>query len=106
MTTLTTLSQSATYQAVSFATVCPTAPPGAQVPVDQIMGYVLWAVVALFVVGIVVAIAAVVAGRVFAMPHASRPGVVGIVIVFIAVILYLILPGIVTSMVGAGCVSW
>ena len=106
MNTLTALAPSSTYQAVSFATVCPTAPPGAQAPVDQIMGFILWAVIGLFVVGVIVAIGAFVAGRIFGMPHASRAGIIGIVIVFIAVILYLILPGIVTSMVGAGCVSW
>lgn len=84
--------------------VCPKAPPGAQVHVDTIMGYVLWGVLILFVLGIVISIAAVVAGRVFGMPHASRAGVVGVVIVFIAAIGYLILPGMLDAMLGSGCV--
>lgn len=84
--------------------VCPTAPPGAQVHVDSIMGYVLWGVGILFFLGIVIAIGAVVAGRMFGMPHASSAGVVGLVIVFIAVIGYLILPGILDAMMGTGCI--
>ena len=31
--------------------ICPVAPPGAQQYADQLTGYVLWAVLALFVVG-------------------------------------------------------
>ncbi len=83
--------------------VCPTAPPGAQVHVDTIMGYVLWGVVILFTLGVVIGVGGVVAGRVFGMPHASRAGVVGLVVVFIAAIGYLILPGILNAMLGSGC---
>ncbi len=95
----------AAYQVATLPMVCPKAPPGAQVHVDSIMGYVLWGVLILFVLGIVISIAAVVAGRVFGMPHASRAGVVGVVIVFIAAIGYLILPGILDAMLGSGCVG-
>jgi hypothetical protein len=84
--------------------VCPVAPPGAQVYADQLMGYVLWGVVALFVLGVVVSIGAIVAGRVFGMPHASKAGIVGVAVIFLAVIGYLVLPGIVQTMTGKGCV--
>ena len=84
--------------------VCPVAPPGAQAYADQIVGYVLWGVVSLFTVGIVMGIGAVVAGRVFSMPHASRAGVVGVSMVFLAIVGYLVLPGIARTMTGAGCV--
>ena len=40
--------------------VCPVAPGDAQKYIDQITGYVLWGVLILFVVGVVVAIGAVV----------------------------------------------
>lgn len=83
--------------------VCPVAPPGAQQYTDQIMGYVLWGVVILFGLGIIVSIGAIVAGRIFGMPHASKAGIVGIVVVFVTIICYLVLPGIVTSMTGSGC---
>ncbi|WP_404351774.1 hypothetical protein LG324_03385 [Phycicoccus jejuensis] len=87
-----------------IARVCPQAPPGAQRYADQLMGYVLWGVGILFVLGIVVSIGAIVAGRVFGLPHASKAGVVGVALVFLAVLAYLVGPGIVSSMLGAGCI--
>ncbi|MCM3555922.1 hypothetical protein M3697_12525 [Janibacter melonis] len=92
-------------QALSIPTkVCPKAPPGAQTYADQLMGYVLWGVVALFVLGVVIGIGALVAGRIFSMPHASKAGIVSIVVVFLAVLGYLILPPMVETMTGSGCV--
>ena len=84
--------------------VCPKAPGNAAQYVDQITGNVLWGVGVLFVLAIVVGIGAIVAGRLFSMPHASKAGVVGVVLVFVAVIAYLVLPGIVRTMTGSGCV--
>jgi threonine/homoserine/homoserine lactone efflux protein len=84
--------------------VCPVAPPGAQAYADQITGYVLWGVLILFVVGVVVAIGAVVAGRLFSMPHASKVGVVSIAVVFLAAVGYMILPGMIGGITGSGCV--
>lgn len=84
--------------------VCPKAPPGAQKYADEILGYVMWGVGALFIFGLLVSIGAIVAGRVFHMPHASKAGVVGIFIVIMAVLAYLIAPGIITSMLGNGCI--
>ena len=84
--------------------VCPVAPPGAQQYADQLMGYLLWGVGILFILGVIVGIAAIVGGRVFSMPHASKAGVVGVVLVFVAIIAYLVLPGIVRAMTGSGCV--
>ena len=84
--------------------VCPTAPPGAQAHVDKITGYVLWAVLAFFVIGLVVGVGGIVAGRVFQMQHASKAGVVGIAVVFAAALSYLVLPPILGTMLGSGCV--
>ncbi len=84
--------------------VCPTAPPQAQKYADQLMGYVLWGVGILFILGVVVSIGAIVAGRIFGMPHASKAGVVGVALVFLAVLAYLVGPGIVRAMLGAGCI--
>lgn len=86
------------------AQICPVAPPGAQKYADQLMGYLLWGVGILFILGVIVGIAAIVGGRVFSMPHASKAGVVGVVLVFVAIIAYLVLPGIVRAMTGSGCV--
>ena len=84
--------------------VCPRAPGNAQQYVDQITGYVLWGVGILFVVAVVVAIGAVVAGRLFSIPQASKVGVVSIVVVFLAAIAYLVLPGLLRALLGAGCI--
>lgn len=85
--------------------VCPKAPAEAQRYVDQITGYVLWGVGVLFVVAVVVAVGAVVAGRLFSMPHASKAGVVSVVVVFLAAVAYLVLPGMLTAILGSGCIG-
>ena len=84
--------------------VCPLAPPGAQQYADQITGYVLWGVGILFIVGVVVAIGAIVAGRIFAMPHASKAGIVSIFVAMLAGIAYMVVPSIVASILGSGCI--
>ena len=84
--------------------ICPIAPPGAQQYADQITGYVLWGVLALFVVGIIVSIGRMVLGRVLSMPHASKTGVVGILVVFVSAVLYTVVPSMVASITGSGCV--
>jgi len=84
--------------------VCPVAPPGAQQYADQITGYVLWGVGILFIVGVVVAIGAIVAGRIFAMPHASKAGIVSIFVAMLAGIAYMVVPSIVASILGSGCI--
>ena len=101
---MTTAIDTAARLAALPAKVCPVAPPGAQQYADQLMGYLLWGVGLLFILGVIVGIAAIVGGRVFSMPHASKAGVVGVVLVFVAVIAYLVLPGIVRTMTGSGCV--
>lgn len=109
MSMLSSLSTTVGHQvatvSIQAASVCPKAPEGAQTHVNNIMGYVLWGVGILFVLGVVIGIGAIVGGRLFGMPHASRAGIVGLVMVFVAVIAYLILPGILSTMLGAGCVT-
>jgi hypothetical protein len=90
--------------ATLLPTVCPVAPPGAEAYADTITGYVMWAVIVLFGVGAIVGVGAVVAGRVFAMPHASKAGVVSLVVVFIAAVAYMVLPGMIGGVTGTGCV--
>ena len=84
--------------------VCPQAPGDAAKYVDQITGYVLWGVGILFLLAIIVGIGAIVAGRLFSMPHSSKVGVVSLVVVFVAAIGYLTLPGMLTALLGAGCI--
>lgn len=91
-------------QILALPTVCPKAPPGAQAYADTLTGYVLWGVIALFLVGCVVSVGAVVGGRVFSMPHASKAGVVGIAVVFVAAVAYMVLPGMLAAITGKGCI--
>ena len=55
--------------AARLATVCPKAPPGAQKHLDDITGYVEWGVLALFFIGIVVAIGAAATSSRYACPR-------------------------------------
>lgn len=89
--------------AAQLATVCPKAPPGAQVHVDTVQGYVMWGVLTLFAIGAIIVIGAVICGRIFSMPHASRAGVIGGVVIFVAAIAYFVFPAIIDSMMGSGC---
>lgn len=99
------MTSAAASQAANVLTaVCPVAPPGAEAYANTITGYVMWAVIVLFGVGAIVGVGAVVAGRVFAMPHASKAGVVSLVVVFIAAVAYMVLPGMISGVTGAGCV--
>ena len=85
--------------------ICPVAPPGAQQYADQLTGYVLWGVLALFIVGVVVSIGGIAMGRILRMPHASKAGVVGIFVVFIAAVMYTVVPSMIASITGSGCVG-
>ena len=93
-----------TATTVLAAKVCPQAPPGAVGPTNEITGYVLWGVIILFGLGIIIAIGAIIAGRVFSLPHASKVGVISVVVVFACAIAYLVLPGMLTGILGKGCI--
>lgn len=87
-----------------IATICPKAPPGADAYVDDITGYVMWGVLAMLFAAALVGIGAVVGGRMFSMPHASKVGIISVVVVFFAAIAYMIVPGIIGGITGRGCV--
>ncbi|MDR1766952.1 MAG: hypothetical protein LBR32_00695 [Propionibacteriaceae bacterium] len=87
------------------ATICPTAPTGAQTPLLHIAQYVTWGVLAIFVLAVVVAVGAIVAGRMFGLQHASKVGMVSAVVVVVSAIAYVSLPGILTSILGGGCIG-
>lgn len=100
----TTQKVGSTEAAVALPMVCPKAPPGAQVHVDTIMGYVLWGVGVLIAFGVFTSLGAFIGGRVFSMPHASKAGIIGMVVILVGVIGYFVLPPIVETMMGTGCV--
>ena len=84
--------------------ICPKAPPGAIEPTNEITAYVLWGVIVLFGLGIIIAIGAIIAGRGFSLPHASKVGVISVVVVFACAIAYLVLPGMLNGILGKGCI--
>lgn len=84
--------------------ICPKAPPGAVEPMNEITGYVLWGVGLLFVISIIIGIGAILAGRIFAMSHASKVGVVSLVVVFGCAVAFLALPSMLESILGNGCI--
>ncbi len=100
----TTQKVGSTEAAAVLPMVCPKAPPGAQVHVDTIMGYVLWGVGVLIAFGVFTSLGAFIGGRVFSMPHASKAGIIGMVVILVGVIGYFVLPPIVETMMGTGCV--
>lgn len=85
--------------------ICPKAPPGAIEPVNELTGYIVWGVIILFGLALVIGLGAIVAGRIFSMPHASKVGVVSLVVVFAAAVAYLVLPGMLDGILGKGCIS-
>lgn len=84
--------------------ICPKAPPGATDPVNEITGYVVWGVIILFSLSLIIGLGAIVAGRIFSMPHASKVGVISLVVVFVAAVAYLVLPGMLDGILGNGCI--
>ena len=88
---------------IAAAGVCPQAPPGMQAPVDQVTGWVKWGVISLFVIAAVVSIGSLLFGRVLHHPQASRAGSVGLAVCVLAAILYVVFPGMLTSIIGSGC---
>ncbi|WP_077686839.1 hypothetical protein [Tessaracoccus aquimaris] len=86
--------------------VCPVAPEGAQTLVDQFLGWFSWALVWIaFPAGVLAAVAAVILGKVFSMPHVSKGGLIGVFVVLGAALLYLVIPGILAGFLGDGCVA-
>lgn len=89
---------------VRILEICPVAPGAAAHYVDRIAGNVVWGVLWLFPIGIVLGVAAMIAGRIFGMPHVSKAGVITLVVVFLSAIAYLSLPGMLDALMGKGCI--
>ena len=69
---------------------------------DQCLGWVSWALVWIaFPAGILAAVAAVILGKIFSMPHVSKGGLIGVFVVLGAALLYLVIPGILAGFLGA-----
>ena len=85
------------------AAVCPQAPPGMQGFANQITGWVKWGVLVLIVISAVMSLGAVLVGRIFSHPHASRYGAMGVAVVVMVAITYTVILVILNSITGSGC---
>jgi hypothetical protein len=85
--------------------VCPKAPGDAQKYIDDLQGNVIWGVLICIAIASAIGIAAIVFGRIMAMPHVSKGGVITVVVCFFAAIAYMVVPGIITGITGSGCIK-
>lgn len=85
------------------ADVCPQAPPGLDSWDDQLLGWVKWGTLALIAIAGFVSIGAIVLGRIFAHPHGSRMGAMGLAMTVLCAILFVTIYAILTGITGTGC---
>jgi uncharacterized membrane protein len=85
------------------ANVCPKAPPGLGTWDDEILGWVKWGTLALIAIAGFVSIGAIVLSRVFAHPHGSRYGAMGLAVTVLSAILFVSIYAILTGITGKGC---
>ena len=87
----------------TLAAVCPSAPPGMQTYQDQVMGWIKWGVIAIIVATALISIGAIGVGKIFAMPHASSRGAIGVAVAVIMAILFVTITAVITGVIGSGC---
>jgi uncharacterized membrane protein len=87
----------------ALAAVCPAAPPGMQTYQDQVIGWIKWGVIALIIATALVSIGAIGVGKIFAMPHASSRGAIGVAVSIIMAILFVTITAVINGVVGSGC---
>ena len=88
---------------VLSAPICPQAPPGVETFANQVTGWVKWGVLALVGISAVVSLGAILAGRIFSHPHASRYGAMGVAVFVMGAITYTGILVILDSITGSGC---
>ena len=106
LTTLTIFANATTglaQRVQTLAAVCPRAPPGMQNYQDQVIGWVKWGVIAIIVITALVSLGAIGIGKIFAMPHASSRGAIGVAVAVIMAILFVTILGVINGVIGSGC---
>jgi hypothetical protein len=106
MTTLATLSNASIELAQrmrAMPAVCPVAPPGMQAYQDQVIGWIKWGVIALIIATALVSVGAIGVGKIFAMPHASSRGAIGVAVAVIMAILFVTIVAVINGVIGSGC---
>ena len=87
----------------TLAAVCPSAPPGMQTYQDQVIGWIKWGVIALIIATALVSVGAIGVGKIFAMPHASSRGAIGVAVAVIMAILFVTIVAVIDGVIGSGC---
>ena len=85
--------------------VCPVAPGDAQQYTDELTGNALWFVIMMFGVALLISTGFVLAGKIGNSPRLVAVGVGGYVVTFLVAVAFLIFPGILSDMLGAGCID-
>lgn len=88
---------------VMVSNVCPKAPPGLGQWDDTILGWVKWGTLALIAIAGFVSIGAILLSRVFAHPHGSRMGAMGLAVTVMSAILFVSIYAILTGITKSGC---
>lgn len=102
-TTLASVTTGLAQHVQTLAAVCPAAPPGMQNYQDQVVGWVKWGVIAIIVITALVSLGAIGIGKIFAMPHASSRGAIGLAVAVIMAILFVTILGVISGVIGSGC---
>lgn len=100
---MTAITTALNHVTAAVPAVCPIPPPGLAVYADQVAGWVKWGVVILVGLAGLVSIGAILVGRLFSHPHASRMGAMGLAGVIMCAILVVTIPGLLDAIVGSGC---
>ena len=88
---------------VLLTDVCPKAPPGMGDWDDLILGWVKWGTLALITIAGFVSIGAIVLSRIFAHPHGSRMGAMGLAMTVFCAVLFVTIYAIITGITKSGC---
>lgn len=85
--------------------VCPTAPNGVTQYTNQIAGNTLFVAQWMFGIAFAVCIILLLIGKAVRMHHLTQGAAVGLAVVLLIAIIYVIFPGMLTGILGTGCVS-
>jgi len=83
--------------------VCPAAPSASlQTHMNSLQGWVKWGVIGLMIIAAIISLGAILAGRIFSHPHASRAGTMGLAVVLLVAVGFVTVIGILRGIVGSG----
>lgn len=85
--------------------VCPAAPGGITTYTDQISGNVLFVAQWMFGIAFAICVILLLIGKATRMHHLTQGAAVGLAVVLLIAIIYVIFPGMLTGILGSGCVA-